>query len=127
MNFFKITILTASLLILTISCKKETQTINDSTQNNIQKESIAANYKKSEFNIKGMTCEIGCAKLIQSKLSKVDGVKFVKVSFKDSIGMVEYDVNKISSTNIITFVDKIAGGDLYKATNLTEVTKFTVK
>ena len=66
--------------------------------------------------ISGMTCEIGCAKTIQSKLSKKDGVLDAKVIFNDSIANIEFDANKTSKKDLIAFVDGIAGGDLYSAT-----------
>ncbi|APZ45998.1 heavy metal transport/detoxification protein [Polaribacter reichenbachii] len=65
--------------------------------------------------ISGMTCEIGCAKTIQSKLSKKEGVLDAKVIFNDSIANIEYDANTTSKKDLIAFVDGIAGGELYKA------------
>jgi copper chaperone CopZ len=65
--------------------------------------------------ISGMTCEIGCAKTIQSKLSKKEGVLDAKVVFNDSIANIEFDSNTTSSKDLIAFVDGIAGGGLYKA------------
>tara|TARA_Y100000034_G_scaffold105927_1_gene133912 strand:+ start:266052 stop:266465 length:414 start_codon:yes stop_codon:yes gene_type:complete len=73
--------------------------------------------KKAQVSlaISGMTCEIGCAKTIESKLSKKEGVLDAKVIFKDSIANIEFDANKTSKKDLIAFVDGIAGGDLYKA------------
>jgi len=82
------------------------------------------NPQKLAFNISGMTCEIGCARTIQSKLSKKNGVTSAKVIFKDSIGMVEFDANTISKEDITSFVNGIAGGDLYKVNNVKSVTSF---
>tara|TARA_R110002124_G_scaffold249802_1_gene414883 strand:+ start:147 stop:572 length:426 start_codon:yes stop_codon:yes gene_type:complete len=65
--------------------------------------------------ISGMTCEIGCAKTIQSKLSKKEGVIDAKVVFTDSIANIEFDANKTSKKELIAFVSGIAGGELYKA------------
>ena len=65
--------------------------------------------------ISGMTCEIGCAKTIESKLSKKEGVLAAKVIFSDSIANIEFDASKTSKKDLIAFVDGIAGGDLYKA------------
>ena len=62
-----------------------------------------------------MTCEIGCAKTIQSKLSKKEGVLNAKVVFTDSIANIEFDANKTSKEDLIAFVEGIAGGELYKA------------
>ena len=59
-------------------------------------EEIAANYKNIEVEIEGMTCEIGCAKLIESKVHKLEGVTFSKVSFEEKTGQFSFDSNKIS-------------------------------
>lgn len=82
------------------------------------KEVVAANMQTVSLNISGMTCEIGCAKTIQSKLSKKDGVAKATVIFTDSIANIEYDANKLSSKDLVTFIDGIAGGDLYKASEI---------
>ena len=65
--------------------------------------------------ISGMSCEIGCAKTIQSKLSKKEGVLAAKVIFTDSIATIAFDANTTSKKDLIAFVDGIAGGNLYKA------------
>jgi copper chaperone CopZ len=83
-------------------CKKE-----------VKKESVA-------LAISGMTCEIGCAKTIQSKLSKKEGVLKAKVIFNDSIANIEFDANATSKKDLIAFVDGIAGGDLYSASETTK-------
>ena len=88
------------------------------------KEIAAPNPQKLAFNISGMTCEIGCAKTIQSKLSKKAGITSAKVIFNDSIAFVEYNANAISQDEITSFVNGIAGGDLYKAKNAKSVTTF---
>ena len=80
--------------------------------------------EKVALNISGMTCEIGCAKLIQSKLSKKTGIASAKVIFKDSLGLVEFDANTISAKDINTFINNIAGGDLYTVTNSKQVATF---
>jgi copper chaperone CopZ len=72
--------------------------------------------------ISGMTCEIGCAKTIQSKLSKKEGVLNAKVIFNDSIANIEFDSNSTSKKDLIAFVDGIAGGDLYKASESSKKT-----
>ena len=80
--------------------------------------------EKVAINISGMTCEIGCAKLIQSKLSKKAGITSAKVIFKDSLGLVEYDANTISAKDINAFINGIAGGDLYNVKSSKQVKTF---
>jgi Cu+-exporting ATPase len=97
--------------------KKETPV----EKSGVEKQEVAANYKSIEVEIEGMTCEIGCAKTIESKLSKTEGVKYSKVNFEAKIGQFTYDENKISKEEIAKKIAGIAGGDLYKATKITEI------
>jgi copper chaperone CopZ len=87
-------------------------------------EIVAPNPQKLAFNISGMTCEIGCAKTIQSKLSKKPGITSAKIIFNDSIAFVEYNANAISQEDITSFVNGIAGGSLYTVKNAKSVTTF---
>ena len=80
--------------------------------------------EKVAINISGMTCEIGCAKTIQSKLSKKAGIASAKVIFKDSLGLVEFDANTISAEDINTFINGIAGGGLYTVKSSKQVADF---
>lgn len=86
----------------------------ESGKTDLKGEEIVANLEKVSLKIDGMTCEIGCARTIQSKLSKANGVKSAKVSFEEKNGIVEYNPNKISENQIVEIVEQIAGGDLYK-------------
>ncbi|MDA9339695.1 cation transporter [Polaribacter sp.] len=86
-----------------------------SCQKEIKKENVS-------LAISGMTCEIGCAKTIQSKLTKKEGVLAAKVVFTDSIATIEFDANTLSKKDLITFVDGIAGGDLYTASEISKKT-----
>ena len=63
------------------------------------------------FAVSGMTCEIGCAKTIQSKLSKKEGVTDVRVVFSDSIATVSFDSSKTSTTDISSFICGIAANN----------------
>ena len=106
MKIFK-SLIVFTVLILSFSCKdsKQSKTAKVDTQS-------------IEVNIEGMTCEIGCAKLIESKISKLEGVTVSKVNFEEKIGNFTFDANKISSKEIAKNINGIAGGDLYKATNI---------
>lgn len=102
-------------ILVFISCEKKVEKVSVEVKNNEKYElSATADLKKVSLNIEGMTCEIGCARMIQSKLSKTEGVKFAKVSFEKKNGIVEYDANKVSEKQIVSAVEQIAGGDLYK-------------
>lgn len=105
------------ILIFTLCMTSCNEKQDNASENKAQKVQQQPEYKKMEFHITGMTCEIGCARLIESKLSKTNGVKFAKVSFTDSLALVEFDSNKLTVKKINTIVNEIAGGDLYKTSN----------
>ncbi len=96
-----------SLIISISSCKKEVKPIN------------------IEVAITGMTCEIGCAKLIESKTYRLEGVTYSKVSFEYKTGQFSFDSNKISISDVEKHINGIAGGELYKVTKTTVVEQFS--
>ncbi len=114
MKFYKILLVVALGVFSLSACKQEAK-----KEVKAPEKVLAQNPQSVSLNISGMTCEIGCAKLIQSKLSKKEGVKMAKVVFKDSIATVDFDANAISKKEIIGFIDGIADGELYKATEIT--------
>lgn len=114
-NILFIAILSIGLLI---SCK-ETKKENAATPTEtIQKE---VSLKKISLNIEGMTCEIGCAKTIQSKLSKTDGVQSAKVVFEEKIGEIVFDENQISKEDISKKINGIGNGEMYAVSNIKEI------
>ncbi|GGK54545.1 MULTISPECIES: heavy-metal-associated domain-containing protein [Flavobacteriaceae] len=102
------------------SCN-ETEKKSLETKNETEKPEVAANYKSIEVEIEGMTCEIGCARLIQSKLSKVEGITYTKVDFESKKGLFTFDSNKLNKEAIAEKINKIAGGDLYSVSKSTEI------
>ena len=112
-------IYTIVLCFILISCKEEIKKADSTTE--VSTEEIAANLKSIEVEIEGMTCEIGCARLIQSKLSKVEGVTYTKVNFESGKGQFTFDTNKLSKEDIEKNISKIAGGDLYSVTKTKEL------
>jgi Cu+-exporting ATPase len=117
------------LLLLTffiVSCGDKKPSTNKEITNP-KKEQVTANLKSVAIDIEGMTCEIGCARTIQSKLSKMDGIAYAKVNFDSKKGIFTYDANKLSKNDIVKKIDGIAGGDLYKATKTTEIDSIITK
>ena len=86
-----------------------------------KKEEVAASYKSIEVTIEGMTCEIGCARTIESKLSKFNGVTYSKVSFETKKGQFTFDSNKISKDDIVKKITGIAGGDIYSVSKTAKI------
>ena len=111
MKFQKLilTLVVASFVL--IGCKNDTKSEKNNPQN---QEIVTTDSKELAINISGMTCEIGCAKVIESKLAKQNGVLDAKVIFNDSIATIKYDGSKTNKASIISFVNGIAN-NMYKA------------
>jgi len=118
------------VMALIISCKNETspevKTIEADIAVKTEKVlNLDANFVKSEFTIEGMTCEIGCAKLIEKNINKMDGVKSAKVDFNNKLAMVEYDEAMVNHTSLEETVTKSA--DVYKVSEMKTVKEFSAK
>ncbi len=111
-------LLTLSLSFYSCDTNQNKDTSNNSTE---------SKFKSVELGISGMTCEVGCAKTIESKISKMKGVRYSKVSFNDSIGYFTYNTNLTSLKTIITKIDGIADGKTYKVIESKEVVTFVTK
>ncbi len=118
------------VMALMVSCKNETtpevKTVEADIAIKTEKVlNLDANFIKSEFTIDGMTCEIGCAKLIEKNINKMDGVKSAKVDFNNKLAMVEYDEAMVSHTSLEGAVTKSA--DVYKVSEMKTVKEFSAK
>jgi Cu+-exporting ATPase len=120
MKFLKNILSVTFILIILSSCKTdkkvEIKTIDISSEKISQKLDPNAVYSKAEFSIKGMTCEMGCAKTIEKKLAKMYGMKSATVDFKNELALVEFDVAKISPLSITKTVNDIS--NIYSVENM---------
>ena len=118
-------ILTLLLLICFVySCKNKTEVITKTVENGkteavrvdqkqMKNANDLENFTAAKFTIKGMTCEIGCAKSIEKKLAKMDGMYKAKVDFEMELATVEFDTKKISTEDLISTVKSVS--DSYSA------------
>lgn len=130
MNALKNIIAIVALVLITISCKNETKpeikTIEVATEAEVSKElDPNATYAKVEFTIDGMTCAIGCAKSIEKKIVKMEGIKSATVDFDRKLAMVEYNEAKVTPTLLEETVTKVA--DIYKVSDMKAVNAFSEK
>lgn len=114
-----------SLIVLStvalVSCKKETEQTTEVSTNEtevVAENNAPAKVETASFTIDGMTCEIGCAKTIESKLSGLEGVEDAKVNFEEKKATVVFDANKQSAESIKTTVEGVAGGDTYTVSDM---------
>ena len=108
-----------------ISCEQEKKEAAGKNENSTE-DKVAAVYETFEMEIEGMTCEIGCARIIESKLSKMEGVVYSKVDFESKKGVFTFNKNIINEKLITEKIAGIAGGDLYsvvKSKKIDEIVK----
>ncbi len=128
MNTFKNICIVAILALVISACKNEAQPEVKTVDVEVTKKDIAealdpnATYAKVEFSIDGMTCAMGCAKTIEKKMAKMEGVKMAKVDFDKRLAMVEYDEAKVSPESLEEAVTKVA--DIYKVKDMKVVEDF---
>ncbi|MFY7670529.1 cation transporter [Tenacibaculum sp. MEBiC06402] len=111
MKLFKSVIVLFLMASIVTSCKSEAK--KEETKEN--KETTVAKAEMLSLNVSGMSCEIGCAKTIESKLAKKEGVLEAKVVFADSLATIKYDAEKIDKASLIAFVEGVGDGHTYKA------------
>jgi len=128
MKTFKNILLIATATIFIVACKNkvrpeiealETETAN-ATAKTFDPNTVFA---KAEFGIEGMTCEIGCARTIERKITKMEGVKYAKVDFNKKMAMVEYDQDKVTPADLEETVAK--AGKAYKVKDMKTVERFS--
>jgi mercuric ion binding protein len=97
----------AALITFTISCKQSAE--KQKKEQTTQKQRL----KKIALQIEGMTCQIGCAKTIESRLSKTPGIESATVSFEKRLGEIIFDTNQISESEISEKISSIGDGNTY--------------
>ena len=106
MKYTKLFLVATLIFSVATSCKNtskaEVKTVENGTTEIIETSGTAVgnfenieNYAAAEFTIKGMTCAMGCAKTIEKKLAKMDGVLSAKVDFENELASVEFDAEKV--------------------------------
>ena len=103
-----------------VSCK---QTSNEQKENaaetteKVASTEVAGTMQKATFQVEGMSCAVGCAKVIEGKLAKMDGMKSAKFDFDTKTATVEFDDAKQNPEAIKKMVEEIANG-AYKVENI---------
>ncbi|MDY2586089.1 heavy-metal-associated domain-containing protein [Winogradskyella aquimaris] len=125
---FKNIIVVLAVVLAVSSCKDnaepEVKTVDIEVTNKEVAKTLDPNatYAKVEFGIEGMTCAVGCAKTIEKKMAKMDGVKSAKVDFDNRLAMVEFDEAKVTPKSLEEAVAKV--GDVYKVKDMKLVDSF---
>lgn len=131
MKIFKSVIVIIAVAFSVVACKNNTEpevktvSVETSKKETASQLDPNATYAKVEFNIKGMTCAVGCAKTIEKKMAKLEGVKMAKVDFDKELAMVEFDEAKVTPNTLKEAVAKVS--DIYKVEEIKTVDVFSTE
>ncbi|MEW5674748.1 heavy metal-associated domain-containing protein [Flavobacterium enshiense] len=120
MTFSKSLLIAAVAGITFASCKKEEKTTENATTTAAptpKKEIAAADLQSATFEIKGMTCAMGCAATIEKKLAETEGVKEAKVDFETKTATISFDKTVNDQETLTKIVEGVADGKTYKVAN----------
>jgi len=122
MNFTK-SLLTCGLAsIMLLGCKdtagKPTTADAKETVTTEKAPAVAVKPETASFKIDGMTCAIGCAKTIEKKLSKMDGVQKATVDFDKKEATVNFDASVLTPEKLVQAVESTGDGATYKVSNV---------
>ena len=82
---------------------------------------IDGELSETSFSISGMMCEMGCAKIIETNLSKMEGVQEASVDFETSLATVLYNSSIVQTNDLVKTVTDT--GDSYSVLNITSSSK----
>lgn len=112
--------------LIVASCKNEntpeTKTV-EVEQEQIKEKIINpdANFVAANFEIDGMMCAIGCAKVIEKNIAQMDGVKSAEVDFDSKTAKVEYDEKMVNKELLIASVKE--SGETYEVVSWNDETE----
>lgn len=129
-NILVVALISVSIIACKNDAKPEVKTVETEVSSEVNTNAAKqldpnATYAKAEFAIEGMTCAMGCAKTIEKKIAKMDGVKSAKVDFEKELAMVEYDEAKVTPNSLEEAVAK--AGDTYKVKDMKTVDSFSAE
>lgn len=118
-----IKLLGLSAVFLVASCKGEIQEERAGTEK-IKKAAampiLPGNIEKINFKIEGMTCAMGCAKMIEGKLENARGVDSAKVDFETKLAHVSFDKTQQSKEELENSIEALLDGTTYKVSEINE-------
>lgn len=119
MKITKTLVTLALFSLLSVSCKKASETTEATTEKETpahKKEVVitAENVQTASFEIEGMTCAIGCAKTIEEELGGLEGVQKATVDFDSKKATVVFDKSIQNQDNLTKVVEATADGKTYK-------------
>ena len=97
--------------LLSFSCQSPEETAaNENSEATTEKTILAENKASVDMKVEGMVCAMGCAKYIEEKVSKLDGVVLSEVNFEEESAHFEFDKTNTSALEIEKFINEIHDG-----------------
>ncbi len=119
MNFSKSLAAFGIASTLLLSCKDAANKPTSENQtSDVKKEVVAAQPETANFKIEGMTCAMGCARTIEEKLTKMDGVQKVTVDFDKKEATVNYDGAVLTPEKLTKAIEATGDGETYKVSDI---------
>ncbi len=120
MKFSKVIAGLVLVSVLFVGCKDSAskQEANDTKKTETKTIAEATRPETATFKIEGMTCAMGCAKTIEEELTKMEGVQNAKVDFETKTAFVNFDLDKLQSTDLTKAVEGCADGKTYKVAEI---------
>ena len=119
MNFTKSLVTFGLISALLFSCKDTaSKPVASKDETNTKKEAVALKPETATFKVDGMTCAIGCARTIQEKLSKMEGVQKATVDFDKKQATVEFDAAVLTPEKLTKAVETTGDGETYKVSEM---------
>ena len=120
MNFTKSLLTIGIVSTLLFSCKDTASkpAVGNAEAKADKKEVAALKPETATFKVDGMTCAIGCARTIQEKLSKMDGVQKATVEFDKKQATVEFDAAILTQEILTKAVESTGDGETYKVSEM---------
>ena len=111
--------LVISVSVLT-GCKDSSKAPENTTTENTTADAskITGKIETATFEIEGMTCAHGCAKSLETNLSKLDGVIKANVDYEKKTATVQFDAAKQSAEQLVQSVEDAGNGKTYKVSNM---------
>ncbi len=95
-------------LFLTISCKETANEVKNESKKPEISQIAPENLQNAKFKVSGMTCEVGCAQMIQKKLTEMEGMQQAQINFETEIATLSYDKTKQTPESITAMVENLA-------------------
>lgn len=113
MKIIKYTLVLAMASLSLLSCKE-----SEKTETVLKKETLVmAKPQTATLTIDGMMCPDGCAKVIEGKLGKLNGVSEAKVDYDSKVATITFDGDVQNVEDMTKMIEGIGDGKLYKVSD----------